>query len=998
MISKQVLKVISTTVSYCIILAMTVAMALYTSSCGGSGGGDTHASPGSRVVGQVLVQNTALARMTNGKTAERSAAQVSGCSAVPTGYTAISNATINVSGMTDTTTTDSSGCFELTLKTSGVKVFTATKSNTAGGTTTLKKAVTMAQNSDLTFVASDAMTELTTIAAIIVEQKMANNESNIDPEATETYVATIQDQEDIQGLLNSIQAAADPDDSSVASFDAIDTSAITESEQTTDQPVIYSAAITGSPVAQSGGSISVTAKIAAYGSGVSITSANTTLAADGASSITIPMTLSSGITYSGSYTFPANDTGAIINYSATISAVDSNSLTGTYATSSFTVTHIGAYCGDGNIDTDNGETCDEGDNNATTCTPGASVGRVANAAPAGPSEQCSYCDSTTCQVVSVSWECGDGTLQTSIGEECDDGNILTEECDYGQTSCEVCRADCETVSGATSYCGDGTLHSDNGEECDDGGSNTDTPCTPPGAALGRLAASFSVGSSTPSPESSSCNYCNTSCESVTVETNCGDGILRTDLFEQCDDGGESATCNSDCTTASCGDGKINATAGETCDDSGESATCDSNCTAAACGDGVKNMTAGETCDDGNTTSNDGCSSTCQFEFYYETSAPSSNTWFGSRVATADVDGDGKTEFIFGAKQDNPSGNTNAGSVYVYDDDGATLLAQYDGAAAYENMGESVAAGDVDGDGKPEIIIGAWQTSPGGLYKAGSVYVYDDDLTTLLFQIDGAVESTCIGNSVAAGDVDGDGKAEIIIGAKNADPGGNTNAGGVYIYDDDGTTLLAQMDGANTTDNLGSSVASAGDVDADGKDEILIGVPGFNSSTGRAYLYDDDGITVLAQYDGVEAGSQLGGAVSSAGDVDGDGKAEILIGAPGTYNSVLGRAYLYDDNGTTLLAQIDGASNSDLLGGAVASAGDVDGDGNAEIAIGAYGSVNSVYLYDNDGATLLSQIEGPVTNGGFGISIASAGDLDADGNAEILIGAYQSNYFYVYKLR
>ena len=103
-----------------------------------------------------------------------------------------------------------------------------------------------------------------------------------------------------------------------------------------------------------------------------------------------------------------------------------------------------------------------------------------------PSAECSYCDATTCQTVTINWQCGDGTLQTDIGEECDDGNNDTETCDYGETSCTVCRADCTEAAGATSYCGDGTQDTDNGEACDDGASNTDTACTPPGMA-GRVA-------------------------------------------------------------------------------------------------------------------------------------------------------------------------------------------------------------------------------------------------------------------------------------------------------------------------------------------------------------------------------------------------------------------------------------------------------------------------------------------------------------------------------
>ncbi|MCI0405906.1 MAG: T9SS type A sorting domain-containing protein, partial [candidate division Zixibacteria bacterium] len=109
--------------------------------------------------------------------------------------------------------------------------------------------------------------------------------------------------------------------------------------------------------------------------------------------------------------------------------------------------------------------------------------------------------------------------------------------------------------------------------------------------------------------------------------------------------------------------------------------------------------------------------------------------------------------------------------------------QKDGAAANDNLGWSVAgAGDVNGDAKADFIIGAYFASPGGLGNAGSAYLYSGVDGALLYQKDGAAASDFLGRSVAgAGDVNGDAKADFIIGAYGADPGGLGGAGSAYVY-------------------------------------------------------------------------------------------------------------------------------------------------------------------------------------------------------------------------
>ncbi len=186
--------------------------------------------------------------------------------------------------------------------------------------------------------------------------------------------------------------------------------------------------------------------------------------------------------------------------------------------------------------------------------------------------------------------CGDGNTDTVNSETCDDGNTVTETCTYGQTSCDVCNATCQTASGTVSFCGDSTTDTGNGETCDDG-SNNGQP-----------------------------NYCNTTCDGMTGSV-CGNSLVESG--ETCDDGN---TVTETCTYGQ--------TSCDVCN-----ATCQTaSGTVSFCGDSTTDTGSGETCDDGNTTGGDGCSATCQND------AKDTNAWltisagdFVMGCAAADTD-------------------------------------------------------------------------------------------------------------------------------------------------------------------------------------------------------------------------------------------------------------------------------------------------------------------------------------------------------------------------
>ncbi len=319
--------------------------------------------------------------------------------------------------------------------------------------------------------------------------------------------------------------------------------------------------------------------------------------------------------------------------------------------------------------------------------------------------------------------------------------------------------------------------------------------------------------------------------------------------------------------------------------------------------------------------------------------------FGFSVAGAgDVNADGYSDLIVGAPESTSRvGTLQAGSAYVFSGRDGSLLYRFDGAQKSDGLGHSVGyAGDVNPDGFADMIVGVPAADPGGLSAAGSAFVYSGLDGNQLFQFDGLVDFDFFGISVAGSvDINGDGSPDLIVGAKGSRNGTNTAAGSAFVFSGiDGSTLL-QFRGPAKDYHLGISVDNAGDVNLDGNPDLIFGAHGLGPGgaySGSAFVHSGSDGSLLFEFGGTSSFDFFGFTVAGAGDVDRDGYPDFIIGAreedePGG-KFLAGAAYVYSGRDGGLLFRLAGEAFGDQLGWAVAGIGDLDGDGFPEMLVGA----------------------------------------------------------------
>jgi hypothetical protein len=379
-----------------------------------------------------------------------------------------------------------------------------------------------------------------------------------------------------------------------------------------------------------------------------------------------------------------------------------------------------------------------------------------------------------------------------------------------------------------------------------------------------------------------------------------------------------------------------------------------------------------------------------------------DAYYGRSVSgVGDVNNDGYDDWLVGADGYDTS-NANAGRAYLYlgssSISGTTPFWTSSGQdQANANYGQSISgAGDINGDGYSDWLVSApfYDNSPG--WDQGRVYLYLGSSsisgTTFSWTDSGDNQSgSNYGYSVSgAGDVNGDGFDDWLVGAYNYDTS-NVDAGKAYLYlgRDSSISLISEKWRSSGDDvfngYFGSSVSSAGDVNGDGYDDWLVGAyyytittPYVRSTAGKAYLYlGSENIRYTENAWNSSGDDQTsawyGRSVSNAGDINGDGFDDWLIGADiydTTYINA-GKVYLYlgssDISGTipSWTSSGDNDQASTTYGYSVASAGDVNGDGLSEWLVGAYNynapsyATGNVYLYRARGVCEYGEYISPV---------------------------------------
>ncbi|QDU65991.1 FG-GAP repeat protein [Planctomycetes bacterium Pla86] len=336
-----------------------------------------------------------------------------------------------------------------------------------------------------------------------------------------------------------------------------------------------------------------------------------------------------------------------------------------------------------------------------------------------------------------------------------------------------------------------------------------------------------------------------------------------------------------------------------------------------------------------------------------------------------------------------------------------------GAEVLDGLGSAVQLlPDLNGDGRADFAVGAPQPDR---FAAGYVEVHSGALGTELFRIDGPAWSGPMGDRFGAalavlGDLDGDGLPELAVGAPEDDDAG-LESGAVSIHSGADGALLQRVAGLQAGERFGAVLASVGDVNGDGLDDLLVAAPGGHlhpgAAPGRVELLSGAWIaqTVAGQPTSgpaalldVAGPAGFGWAIGPVGDIGGDGSIDLAVGSPGA--GAGGEVVLIDGGTGAELARLFSPLAGARLGEALADAGDVAGGREPELLVGApgHGGLGRVRLVDGgvlvglsgsvdiDSLAVLRTHDGAFAGERFGSRLASGGDLDADGIVDYVVAA------------
>ncbi len=402
---------------------------------------------------------------------------------------------------------------------------------------------------------------------------------------------------------------------------------------------------------------------------------------------------------------------------------------------------------------------------------------------------------------------------------------------------------------------------------------------------------------------------------------------------------------------------------------------------------------------------------------WQVAGGSSTGNLGAAVATAgDVNGDGYSDAILGMPgYDGAGEDSGLARLYLGSSTGLRTTPAWTTLGAYHHRygGSLAAAGDVNGDGFDDVIVGGTEVR---LFMGSATGLSTSPAWTLWSGTDCNFPLTvCTHHDVSgAGDVDADGYDDLVIGDLGYAVGSFPNYdyyGQFLVYHGRSSgvpTLGAAVRGTVLDGEFGSPVAALGDVDADGYDDIAVGATA--NGTGMVAIYYGSasgiGARYLEDHSTVSGVQKYGWSIAGIGDWNGDGYADMAVGAPYADNGGTDTGFVELHLGSS--SGFDGTPDRIITGGgtgtqfgySVATAGDVNGDGRADFSVGGpafnvsgVGRAGRYYLYQGVSGPIPPNpldptltIDGAAIGDDFGKATATAGDVDGDGFGDVLIGA------------
>ncbi|MGB0952406.1 MAG: VCBS repeat-containing protein [Planctomycetota bacterium] len=383
-----------------------------------------------------------------------------------------------------------------------------------------------------------------------------------------------------------------------------------------------------------------------------------------------------------------------------------------------------------------------------------------------------------------------------------------------------------------------------------------------------------------------------------------------------------------------------------------------------------------------------------------------NSGYGSALTAADFDGDGFADPVVGVPRRSTQGYSENGVVVIYSGRTGHTLRTLHGQEDDLAFGSAVCAiNDLDGDGVDDLLIGGAGFFDPVLDLQGSVFVYSGATGTRLRRINGDMPAS-IGDMLArAGDVNADGVEDFLLGSRNADPGGVFRTGSVFVHSGADGSMLLRLDGSFPGGEFGTTTATAGDVNGDGHADILVGAPDVMiagmDKAGQCTVHSGMDGSILYTFDGTQAYGKLGDSVAGGVDLNGDATPDFLLGSPDADPAIgtnAGSIFVHSGADGSLLQRIDGAVAGNHLGYQLAVGSDFDGDGAAEFAATApfanesFPNTGAVVVFSGGNWQEVLRIAGATIDVELGLAMAGGADVNGDGTKDFLVGAPEAGLY------